>query len=126
MVPEENLVFDPEASLRDVVKWTHYLPGEWKGKLHSQMVNAVIVSTISPLRCSGSRRVWQSLRPEDKYLLHRASLSHPHSIHPLLLPAALCGSNHRLLPRVYRSRRRHRLRMLFRSIRFSATRQSQT
>lgn len=38
MVPEENLVFDPEASLRELVYWTHYLPGEWKGKLHSQMV----------------------------------------------------------------------------------------
>jgi autophagy-related protein 9 len=42
MVPEENLVFDPEASLKEVVKWTHYLPGEWKGKLHSQMVSYAI------------------------------------------------------------------------------------
>ena len=40
MVPEENLVFDPELSLREVVRWTHYLPGEWKGKLHSKMVHA--------------------------------------------------------------------------------------
>jgi autophagy-related protein 9 len=40
MVPEENLVFDPEASLREVVRWTHYLPGEWRGKLHSQMVRS--------------------------------------------------------------------------------------
>jgi autophagy-related protein 9 len=39
MVPEENLVFEPEASLRELVYWTHYLPGEWKGKLHSQMVS---------------------------------------------------------------------------------------
>ncbi|ORY24579.1 autophagy protein Apg9-domain-containing protein [Naematelia encephala] len=39
MVPEENLVFDPEMSLREVVRWTHYLPGEWRGRLHSQMVH---------------------------------------------------------------------------------------
>ncbi|OCF37334.1 autophagy-like protein 9 [Kwoniella heveanensis BCC8398] len=39
MVPEENMVFDPEASLREVVRWTHYLPQEWTGKLHSQMVH---------------------------------------------------------------------------------------
>ncbi|WVR06657.1 hypothetical protein IAU60_003689 [Kwoniella sp. DSM 27419] len=39
MVPEENMVFDPEANLRDVVRWTHYLPVEWRGKLHSQMVH---------------------------------------------------------------------------------------
>jgi hypothetical protein len=38
MVPEENLVFDPEATLREVVWWTHYLPSGWKGKLHSKMV----------------------------------------------------------------------------------------
>jgi autophagy-related protein 9 len=42
MVPEENLVFDPDASLREVVRWTHYLPGEWRGKLHSQMVSAML------------------------------------------------------------------------------------
>jgi autophagy-related protein 9 len=47
MVPEENLVFDPEASLREVVKWTHYLPGEWRGKLHSQMV--FVLSECIPL-----------------------------------------------------------------------------
>ncbi|KAK8858925.1 hypothetical protein IAR55_003156 [Kwoniella newhampshirensis] len=39
MVPEENMVFDPEASLREVVRWTHYLPVEWREKLHSQKVH---------------------------------------------------------------------------------------
>jgi autophagy-related protein 9 len=39
MIPEENLVFDPEASLREVVRWTHYLPEGWEGKLHSQAVS---------------------------------------------------------------------------------------
>ena len=38
MVPEENLVFDPEATLKEVVWWTHYLPAGWKGRLHSKMV----------------------------------------------------------------------------------------
>jgi hypothetical protein len=38
MVPEENLVFDPETTLREVVWWTHYLPAGWKGRLHSKMV----------------------------------------------------------------------------------------
>ncbi|KAL7422199.1 autophagy protein atg9 [Cryptotrichosporon argae] len=35
---EDPTVFDPEASLRNIVKYTHYLPGEWQGRLHSQMV----------------------------------------------------------------------------------------
>ncbi|KIR54433.1 autophagy-like protein 9 [Cryptococcus gattii Ru294] len=39
MVPQENMVFDPEASLNEVVRWTHYLPVEWRGQLHSQMVH---------------------------------------------------------------------------------------
>ncbi|WVQ65483.1 uncharacterized protein L199_003659 [Kwoniella botswanensis] len=39
MVPEENMVFDPEERMKEVVGYTHYLPAEWKGKLHSQMVH---------------------------------------------------------------------------------------
>ena len=40
MIPEENLVFDPEASLREVIRWTHYLPDGWEGRLHSQKVSS--------------------------------------------------------------------------------------
>src|SRR5690606_32974612 len=35
MMPEDNLVYDPEAALRCVIEYTHYLPSEWKDKLHS-------------------------------------------------------------------------------------------
>jgi hypothetical protein len=42
MVPEENLVFDPETTLREVVWWTHYLPNGWKGRLHSKMVRLIV------------------------------------------------------------------------------------
>ncbi|KAI9758551.1 MAG: Golgi transport complex subunit 6 [Chaenotheca gracillima] len=37
-VPEENLVFDPEYALNDVAKYTHYLPNQWQGRLHSNEV----------------------------------------------------------------------------------------
>ncbi|ODV97630.1 hypothetical protein PACTADRAFT_24517, partial [Pachysolen tannophilus NRRL Y-2460] len=37
-IQDETLVFDPEASLRYVAQFTHYLPGEWEGKLHSEEV----------------------------------------------------------------------------------------
>ena len=37
-VPEENLVFDPEYSLNNVIEYTHYLPNSWKGRLHSDEV----------------------------------------------------------------------------------------
>lgn len=38
MVPEENLVFDPEYALNNVVGFTHYLPSQWRGRLHSDEV----------------------------------------------------------------------------------------
>ena len=47
MIPAENLVFDPEQSLREVVRWTHYLPGEWRGKLHSRMVCGHLLNQFS-------------------------------------------------------------------------------
>lgn len=34
-VPEETLVFEPEFALRQVIKYTHYQPAQWEGKLHS-------------------------------------------------------------------------------------------
>lgn len=37
-VPEENLVFDPEFALTNVVEYTHYLPSHWRGRLHSDEV----------------------------------------------------------------------------------------
>ncbi|KAL8746836.1 MAG: hypothetical protein Q9190_001196 [Brigantiaea leucoxantha] len=39
-VPEENLVFDPEFALSNVVEYTHYLPSQWQGRLHSNEVRS--------------------------------------------------------------------------------------
>ena len=38
LVPEENFVFDPEYSIKEVIKYTHYKPAFWDGKLHSDEV----------------------------------------------------------------------------------------
>jgi len=35
-----NTVFDPEASLRYVAQFTHYLPRSWEGRYHSETVRA--------------------------------------------------------------------------------------
>ncbi|ODQ66948.1 APG9-domain-containing protein [Nadsonia fulvescens var. elongata DSM 6958] len=40
LIPEETLVFDPEITLRYVAEYTHYLPSEWEGRLHSDTVKA--------------------------------------------------------------------------------------
>ncbi|KAL9598786.1 MAG: hypothetical protein Q9219_004284 [cf. Caloplaca sp. 3 TL-2023] len=39
-VPEENLVFDPEFALTNVIEYTHYLPNQWRGRLHSDEVRS--------------------------------------------------------------------------------------
>ncbi|KAI0345226.1 APG9-domain-containing protein [Trametopsis cervina] len=39
MIPEENRVFDPELLMTDVIQYTHYMPEEWKGQLHSKKVH---------------------------------------------------------------------------------------
>ncbi|RDW63971.1 hypothetical protein BP5796_10473 [Coleophoma crateriformis] len=38
VVPDENLVFDPEYALRNVIEYTHYEPASWRGRLHSDEV----------------------------------------------------------------------------------------
>ncbi|KAJ6453493.1 putative transmembrane protein [Mycena vitilis] len=39
MVPEENRVFDPELLMTEVITFTHYMPDEWKGQLHSKRIH---------------------------------------------------------------------------------------
>lgn len=38
MSPDDNRVVDPEELMRNIVEHTHYLPNEWKDKLHSAEV----------------------------------------------------------------------------------------
>ena len=40
MLPEEHNVFDPELLMTEVIQYTHYMPDEWKGQLHSKQVHA--------------------------------------------------------------------------------------
>lgn len=37
-IPDENLVFDPEYALRNVIEYIRYMPAHWEGKLHSDEV----------------------------------------------------------------------------------------
>lgn len=38
LAPEENDVFDPQFALLEVIRYTHYFPSHWKGRLHSDEV----------------------------------------------------------------------------------------
>lgn len=39
MIPDKRQVFDPERLMREVVLFTHYMPSDWKGKLHSKSIH---------------------------------------------------------------------------------------
>lgn len=39
MVPEDNRVFDPELLMEEVIRYTHYMPDEWKDQMHSKQVH---------------------------------------------------------------------------------------
>jgi hypothetical protein len=38
MNPDENKVFDPEETMKGIVKYTHHYPEEWNGKVHTYTV----------------------------------------------------------------------------------------
>ncbi|KAJ3089161.1 autophagy protein atg9 [Quaeritorhiza haematococci] len=38
LIPEDHRLFEPERLLREVIEETHYLPSEWRGKLHTDEV----------------------------------------------------------------------------------------
>ena len=40
MIPDENLVFEPDYALQNVVEYTHYMPSHWKDRLHTEEVKA--------------------------------------------------------------------------------------
>lgn len=133
MIPEENLVFDPDASLREVVKWTHYLPGEWKGKLHSQMVGlylltipvasahpcalamlAMIRAThVNHITNAGPSRVRRIVLTENHHLRSGTPFSPVDTFHPFLLPTLFFKCDHRFLQGVHRPRRWRWLRLQF-------------
>jgi autophagy-related protein 9 len=39
MVPDDNRVFDPELLMEEVIRYTHYMPDEWKDQMHSKQVS---------------------------------------------------------------------------------------
>lgn len=49
MVPEEHRVVDAEMLMKAVIEETHYLPAEWRGKLHSSQVHREF-SKMFPLK----------------------------------------------------------------------------
>lgn len=48
VVPEENLVFDPEFAIQNVIDYTHYQPAHWKNRLHSDDIRQEFAQLYRP------------------------------------------------------------------------------
>ncbi|KAI8613524.1 autophagy protein Apg9-domain-containing protein [Chytriomyces sp. MP71] len=47
MIPEDFKVFEPERLLKEVIEETHYLPNDWRGRLHSEEVKTQFSSLFT-------------------------------------------------------------------------------
>lgn len=47
-IPDENLVFEPEYALRNVIEYTHYNPNHWNDRLHSDEVRQEFEGMYKP------------------------------------------------------------------------------
>jgi hypothetical protein len=102
MIPEDNAVFDPEYLMRELVRYTHYLPPEWKGKLHSQKVGRSCCCNANP---PGAPGLWPAVPDEGGDFRARAHRSPLDPVHSVVLAAKLLWRDYRLFPRVYNPRR---------------------
>lgn len=48
ILPEENLVYEPEFALQEVIEFTHYRPAHWEGRLHSDDVRRDFATLYRP------------------------------------------------------------------------------
>lgn len=65
MIPEENMVFDPELLIMEVIQHTHYMPDGWKDQLHSKQVrwfSSLFSATLTRLHCRYTRSLASCLR----------------------------------------------------------------
>lgn len=92
MIPEDNRVFDPELLMTEVIMYTHYMPEEWKGELHSKKVGSLLGCCYIVLIFvnSGSSRIWRTIRYESPYLCSGTHFRGSDAFRPLVLPACMC------------------------------------
>jgi len=86
MIPEENLVFEPEAMLTQVIEYTHYCPSHWNGRLHSDEVHS---QHPHRLLTTGQTRVQCPLRFEDHGLLRGDPKCFDHTVYIMVLAPQL-------------------------------------
>lgn len=97
MIPEENRVFDPELLITEVITYTHYMPEEWKGQLHSKKasnVHPVTARGLIGVILLGPPRIRRALRDEGLNFRAGAGVSCAYAVRAMVLVAELCAGNH--------------------------------
>jgi len=100
MIPEDNRVFDPELLMTEVIQYTHYMPDEWKGELHSKKVgsNFFTVRTFPNLFATGSPRIWRAFRNENPHFRSGDSLGLDDTFCTVVFVTTVCTCYRRLFP----------------------------
>lgn len=106
-VQEETMVSDPEFVFREVIKFTHYNPAHWHGRLHTDEV----------------RRDFFAVPDEDCHLHRGDAQCDLHALRAMVQPPKLRRASSRFLPRVYHPCRWPGPRMLVRGLRLPARRE---
>lgn len=69
MIPDENMVYDPEWSIMQVIQHIHYMPDHWKENLHSDEVLKIQYSVMLMLMCLGQTRLPHTLQAQAHLIL---------------------------------------------------------
>lgn len=103
--------------MREIVEHTHYMPAEWKDKLHSSEVSPLTTSwgirrVITDLEGRpGSRRVRQAVPDEGHPLPAGDLLGSRDALRTLVHSTEMRRPRRRFLPRIYDPRRRSGIRV---------------
>jgi hypothetical protein len=100
MIPEDNRVFDPELLMTEVIQYTHYMPDEWKGELHSKKVGFQVFLPSKYPQCfaTGSPRIWRAFRDENSHFRSGDSFGLDDTVHIVVLVATMRTRYRRLFP----------------------------
>jgi hypothetical protein len=96
MIPDENRVFDPEMLMMEVIQYTHYMPDEWKGQLHSKQVflRQFHYQLQKFTVFKGSSRIREIVCDESHDFRPGTYFCRIDAFCPLALTASLCPAHH--------------------------------
>lgn len=104
MIPEDNRIYEAEVLMEEVIQYTHYMPENWKGELHSKQASKLLFHTLRHLTSLGQPRIRRALCDACPHLCPGDFIRCLDTVRPLVLPPCLRTCHHRLFARFYCAR----------------------